>query len=62
MGTATRQGIVLVSSDQLSIEVKDLLNLPLPSAHRRFEALPMKDIIALLVGPAFVLVHDPVTA
>ena len=53
-------GYRLVSSDQLSTEVKDLLNLPLPNAHRRFEALSIKDIIALLVGPAFVLVHDPV--
>lgn len=53
-------GYRVVSSDQLSIEVKDLLDLPLPNAHRRFEALPTKDIISLLVGPAFVLVHDPV--
>ncbi len=53
-------GYRLVSSDQWSTEVKDLLNLPLPNARRRFEALSIKDIIALLVGPAFVLVHDPV--
>ena len=52
-------GYRVVSSDQLSVEVKDMLDLPLPNAHRRFEALPKKDIISLLVGPAFVLVHDP---
>jgi type IV pili sensor histidine kinase/response regulator len=52
-------GYRVVSSDQLSVEVKDMLDLPLPNAHRRFEALPTKDIISLLVGPAFVLVHDP---
>jgi type IV pili sensor histidine kinase/response regulator len=53
-------GYRVVSSDQLSVEVKDLLNQPLPNAHRRFVALPKIDVITLLVGPTFVLVHDPV--
>jgi len=53
-------GYRLVAADRLSNEVKDLLNLPLPSAHREFEALPLTEVIALLVGPAFVLVQDPV--
>jgi hypothetical protein len=37
-----------------------MLTLPLPGAHRQFQPLPLKDVIALLVGPAFVLVQDPV--
>jgi conjugative transfer region protein (TIGR03748 family) len=53
-------GYRLAAPDRLSNEVKDLLNLPLPSAHREFEALPLTEVIALLVGPAFVLVQDPV--
>ncbi len=53
-------GYRLVSSDQWSTEVKDLLNLPLPNAQRRFESLSIKDVLALLVGPTFVLVNDPV--
>lgn len=53
-------GYRLVDADRLDPEVKDLLNLPLPSAHRQFEALPLKEVIALLVGPAFVVVQDPV--
>lgn len=53
-------GYRLVSSDRWSTEVKDLLNLPLPNAQRRFESLSIKDILALLVGPTFVLVNDPV--
>ena len=53
-------GYRLVDADGLSIAVKDLLNLPLPDAHRQFEALPLKEVIALLVGPTFVLVQDPV--
>ena len=53
-------GYRLVGADRLSTAVKNLLNLPLPDAHRQFEALPLKEIIALLVGPAFVLVQDPV--
>lgn len=53
-------GYRLVDADGLSTAVKDLLSLPLPDAHRQFEALPLKEVIALLVGPAFVLVQDPV--
>lgn len=53
-------GYRLVAPDRLSTEVKDLLNLPLPKAHRRFEALPLKEVLSLLVAPAFVLVQDPV--
>ena len=53
-------GYRLVDADVLSTAVTGLLNLPLPDAHRQFDALPLKEVIALLVGPAFVLVQDPV--
>lgn len=53
-------GYRLADSDRLTSDVKALMNLPLPNAHRRFQALPLKAVIALLAGPAFVLVHDPV--
>jgi conjugative transfer region protein (TIGR03748 family) len=50
----------LVASDQLTTGVNDMLKLPLPKAHRQFQPLPLKDVINLLAGPAFVPVHDPV--
>ena len=53
-------GYRLASIDHLPIEVQDMLNLPLPKAHRAFPALPIREVISLLAGPAFVLVQDPV--
>jgi len=53
-------GYRLASLDQLTRDVKDMLQLPLPKAHRQFQALPLRDVILLLVGSSFVLVHDPV--
>jgi conjugative transfer region protein (TIGR03748 family) len=53
-------GYRLVASDQLTTSVNELLKLPLPKAHRQFQPLPLKDVITLLAGPAFVPVHDPV--
>ena len=53
-------GYRLVAPDRLSTAVNDLLNLPLPAAHRHFEALPLKEVLSLLVGPAFLVVQDPV--
>ena len=53
-------GYRLASLDQLTKDVKDMLQLPLPKAHRQFQALPLRDVILLLVGSSFVLVHDPV--
>jgi type IV pili sensor histidine kinase/response regulator len=53
-------GLRLADPNRLSPDVKHMLNLPLPNAHRQFQALPLKDVLALLAGPAFVLVHDPV--
>ena len=53
-------GLRLAASNRLTPDVKNMLNLPLPNAHRQFQALPLKDVLTLLAGPAFVLVHDPV--
>jgi conjugative transfer region protein (TIGR03748 family) len=53
-------GYRLAASDQLNAGVKDMLALPLPKAHRQFQPLPLKAVITLLAGPAFVPVHDPV--
>jgi conjugative transfer region protein (TIGR03748 family) len=53
-------GYRLVTRGHLSDEAKDLLNLPLPDAHRQFDALPVRDVLALLVGPAFRVVQDPI--
>ena len=53
-------GLRLAAPDRLTDDVKNMLNLPLPNAHRQFQALPLKDVLTLLAGPAFVLVHDPV--
>ena len=44
----------------LSVEAIDMLDLPLPNAHRAFEPMPLKTVIGLMVGPAFHLVQDPV--
>ena len=53
-------GYRLAASDRLSAGVQDMLALPLPKAHRQFQPLPLKAVITLLAGPAFVPVHDPV--
>lgn len=53
-------GYRLAASSHLTTDVKDMLRLSLPKAHRQFQALPLRDVISLLVGSAFVLVHDPV--
>jgi len=53
-------GYRLAASSRLTTDVEDMLKLPLPKAHRQFQALPIQDVVSLLVGSAFVLVHDPV--
>ena len=53
-------GYRLASPDQLTKDVKEMLQLPLPKAHRQFQAVPLRDVVLLLAGSSFVLVHDPV--
>ncbi|MEZ5489121.1 MAG: pili assembly chaperone [Gammaproteobacteria bacterium] len=52
-------GYRLADEAVLSEEALAMLDLPLPSAHRYFEPMPLKAVIGLLVGPAFHLVQDP---
>ncbi|NKB65230.1 MAG: pili assembly chaperone [Gammaproteobacteria bacterium] len=53
-------GYRLASESVLSIDAQKMLELPLPSVHRRFEPMALKIVIALIVGPSFYLVQDPV--
>jgi len=41
-------------------ERAELLNLPLPQAHRALGPLPLRTALAILAGPAFTLIEDPV--
>ncbi|MDZ7751438.1 MAG: pili assembly chaperone [Gammaproteobacteria bacterium] len=38
----------------------ELLDLPLPEAHRALGPLPLRTALRILAGPAFTLVEDPV--
>ena len=53
-------GYRLAADTVLTEEVKAMLELPLPSVHRHFTSMPLKTVIALMVGPSFQLVQDPV--
>lgn len=41
-------------------ERAELLDLPLPEAHRTLGPLPLRTALKILAGPAFTLVEDPV--
>ena len=53
-------GYRLADHAVLSEDAIDMLDLPLPNAHRAFEPMPLNVVIGLMVGPAFHLVQDPV--
>jgi len=53
-------GYRLAASPVLTEEVQVMLELPLPAVHRRFELMPLKTVMGLMVGPAFYVVQDPV--
>ena len=53
-------GYRLAADPVLSSEAHAMLKPPLPAAHRRFEPMPLKAVVALIVGPAFYIVQDPV--
>lgn len=53
-------GYQLADNDQLADEVRAMLALPLPAAHRHFDSLPLHTVLELIAGPAFHLVEDPV--
>jgi conjugative transfer region protein (TIGR03748 family) len=53
-------GYRLASPFAAEAERAELLDLPLPEAHRGLGALPLRTALAILAGPAFRLVEDPV--
>lgn len=53
-------GYRLADDVVLSEEVVAMFDLPLPAAHRQFEAMPLNAVLGLMLGPAFRLVEDPV--
>ena len=53
-------GYRLAGAIVLSEEVIAMFDLPLPTAHRQFEPMPLNAVLGLMVGPAFRLVEDPV--
>jgi|GEM_PF-530896 len=53
-------GYRLAADPVLTEEVQTMLKLPLPAVHRRFEPIPIKTVMALVIGPAFQIVQDPV--
>ena len=53
-------GYRLADHAVLSEAAIDMLDLPLPNAHRAFEPMSLNVVIGLMVGPAFHLVQDPV--
>ena len=53
-------GYRLASPFAAEAERAELLNLPLPEVHRTLGPLPLRTALAILAGPAFRLVEDPV--
>lgn len=53
-------GYRLASPLAAEAERAELLDLPLPEAHRALGPLPLRTALAILAGPAFTLVEDPV--
>lgn len=53
-------GYRLASARSAAPERVQLLALPLPKAHRTLGPMPLRRALQTLVGPAFVLVEDPV--
>ena len=53
-------GYRLASPFAAEAERAELLDLPLPEAHRMLGPLPLRTALAILAGPAFRLVEDPV--
>lgn len=53
-------GYRLADDRVLSDDVHAMLTLPLPAAHRQFEAMPLRVVVELIVGSAFHIVQDPI--
>lgn len=53
-------GYRLAQKSVMTADVRAMLDLPFPAAHRHFDPMPLKTVLALVVGPSFQLVQDPV--
>jgi len=53
-------GYRLASPIAAEAERAELLDLPLPEAHRALGPLPLRTALKILAGPTFTLVEDPV--
>lgn len=55
----TDAGYRLIEAERLTLDVKALLALPLPQSHRRFDPLPLRQVLRIVIGPSFALIEDP---
>lgn len=52
-------GYSLVSPQKMNTALKNTLTKPLPAIDRNLEPMTLEDALIVLVGSAFILVHDP---
>ena len=58
--TLAPSGYRLAAEDNADPQREILLALPLPEAHRTIGPLPRREILAVLAGPVWILIEDPV--
>ena len=55
-----RSGYRLATTESIGADTAALFALPLPAVHRNLGPMTVRDALAILAGPAFYLVQDPV--
>jgi len=55
-----RSGYRLATTESIGPDTVALFALPLPAVHRNLGPMTLRDALAILAGPAFHLVQDPV--
>ena len=55
-----RSGYRLATTESIGADTAALFALPLPAVHRNLGPMTVRDALAILAGPAFHLVQDPV--
>jgi len=55
-----RSGYRLATAESIGPDTAALFTLPLPAVHRSLGPMTLRDALAILAGPAFHLVQDPV--
>ena len=55
-----RSGYRLATTESIGPDTAALFALPLPAVHRNLGPMTLRDALAILAGPAFHLVQDPV--